>query len=501
MLYLHLSDTTIEAIETHKSLIGQEKIVATGRKEIPEGLIVEGNIEKPEEVQNQVKEVLANGYPKPISSGQVSLIIPESQIITKRLNVTQEQLTTEIKNILGDDLTTFEHFYKVIPQEEKQEILYTGMKRELIEKWQDVLHPLALSLVFLSGESFALLAFLQPILTASDVLLYCHIHKKAGAYFVYDTEGPKVSWSKKITGKTFAGEAKTQIEKCEKENIHITKVLLGGEGSIEIPIEEVKEALQKETAKVSDVFETILAGHKIDFTTRGEAKMFFLPVIGALLLTRKEAIPNFMKDKAIRKETVQETSTSLPDEPAQPTGEPSENISSFIPDTIVEYKKTTLFDFLRNKAFFLIMCTAVVVTVLFLGVFLMGKKNTGSFSLFSPPPSSTPTPTVIPSATPTPTIDPKLKRSDLKISVANGTTKNGFAKEIATILEKKGYKNIAKGNADKDTYETTVLLVKEAKKDYVTLLTLDLTDKVKVASTETLPDESSFDAVVRLGNN
>lgn len=481
MLYIHFSDSAIEAIKTDKSILGQEKIVATCRKEIPEGLIVEGSIEKPEEVQNELKEVLATGYPKPISSGQVSLIVPESQIITKRFSVTQEQLTTEIKNIVGDDLTAFEHFYKVIPQEEKQEILYTGMKRELIEKWQDVLHPLALSLVFLSGESFALLAFFQPIFTASDVLLYCHIHKKTGAYFVYDTEGPKVSWSKKITEKTFAGEAKTQIEKCEKENIHITKVLLGGEGSIEIPTEEVKEALQKETAKVNDVFETILSGHKIDFTTRGEAKMFFLPVIGALLLTRKEAIPNFMKSVVV--------TPSLP----------SENISSFIPDPIVEYKKTTLFDFLRNKAFFLIMCIAIVVTALFLGVFLMGKKNTGSFSLFSPPPTSTPTPTVIPSSTPTPTIDPKLKRSDLKISVANGTTKNGFAKEIAAFLEKKGYKNIAKSNADKDTYETTVLLVKEAKKNYVTLLTLDLTDTV-VASIETLPDDSTFDAVIRLGN-
>ena len=93
-------------------------------------------------------------------------------------------------------------------------------------------------------------------------------------------------------------------------------------------------------------------------------------------------------------------------------------------------------------------------------------------------PTITPSPTIMPTLTPIPTLDPTLKRGDLKLSVQNGTSKTGYAKEISSFLEGLGYKNVAKANADKDTYEKTVTKIKTDKKKYFPLIVDDLKDKV-----------------------
>jgi hypothetical protein len=114
-------------------------------------------------------------------------------------------------------------------------------------------------------------------------------------------------------------------------------------------------------------------------------------------------------------------------------------------------------------------------------------------------PSPTPIPTIEPTITPTPTIDSKLKRGDLKVSIQNGTDKTGYAKETADFLESKGYKNIAKSNADKDNYEKTIIKVKDSKKNYLPLLSSDLKDKFDTSTVETLDAEDKYDVIVILG--
>jgi len=63
-----------------------------------------------------------------------------------------------------------------------------------------------------------------------------------------------------------------------------------------------------------------------------------------------------------------------------------------------------------------------------------------------------------------------------------------------------GYKDIAVGNADSFDFEKTEISIKEGKKDYLDILTNDLSDGYRVLEeTKTLDEESEFDAVITIG--
>ncbi len=72
-----------------------------------------------------------------------------------------------------------------------------------------------------------------------------------------------------------------------------------------------------------------------------------------------------------------------------------------------------------------------------------------------PPPAGNPPP---PAPT-LPTPAPAVKKADLKISVLNGTTIPGEAGRVATKVTALGYKVSGTGNAEKQTYTTTLLSV------------------------------------------
>ena len=70
------------------------------------------------------------------------------------------------------------------------------------------------------------------------------------------------------------------------------------------------------------------------------------------------------------------------------------------------------------------------------------------------------------------------------------------------LLEGLGYKDIAIANADSFDFEKTEISIKEGKKDYLDMLTNDLSDCYRVLEeTKTLDEESEFDAVVVIGKD
>jgi hypothetical protein len=140
----------------------------------------------------------------------------------------------------------------------------------------------------------------------------------------------------------------------------------------------------------------------------------------------------------------------------------------------------------------------VIVACLVAGgslLFLSGKKN---FTVSKGP---VPTPTTIVIATVTPSASPSAaKRSDITIQVLNGGGKAGAASKMKTTLEDKGYTVGETGNAEKYTYDKTVILVKAAKKQYLSLLENDLKGTyVLGTSSATLESTVSFDARVIVG--
>lgn len=113
--------------------------------------------------------------------------------------------------------------------------------------------------------------------------------------------------------------------------------------------------------------------------------------------------------------------------------------------------------------------------------------------------AETVTPTVVPTSSPTPTMA-KVDRGSLKVKVLNGTGGKGVAALAKTFLESLGYKSIAVGNAEKETYEKTEISVKKNKNNVFETLKADLGSKYSVSDTMVmLEDVSEYDVVITIG--
>lgn len=95
----------------------------------------------------------------------------------------------------------------------------------------------------------------------------------------------------------------------------------------------------------------------------------------------------------------------------------------------------------------------------------------------------------------------ELNREDLSLQVLNGSGVLGEAGRVKEFLEELGYKDVAVGNADSTDYQETEVSIKENKKDYLELLTDDLSEKQTLSSQTALylDKNSLFDAIIIIG--
>jgi hypothetical protein len=140
--------------------------------------------------------------------------------------------------------------------------------------------------------------------------------------------------------------------------------------------------------------------------------------------------------------------------------------------------------------------------LLIIFVFLLGAAFGAGLALYQnrifpqKQPASEPTVT----ETPTPTPTPILERKDLNLEVLNGAGVAGTAAKAKAFLEEKGYVVADTGNADSYDFSQTTISIKDSKKEYLMLLTDDLSESYTVASdSSTLSEDSEFDAVVTIG--
>jgi hypothetical protein len=141
----------------------------------------------------------------------------------------------------------------------------------------------------------------------------------------------------------------------------------------------------------------------------------------------------------------------------------------------------------------------LVLVATFIGaIYLYSKKDSEDSPSLVEPVASQPTPIEsLPEPTPTPSLD----RTELKIKILNGSGISGLAGKAKDLLEAKGYEEIATGNADSFDYEETTVQIKEDKIAFLDLLVEDLSEDYLVSTdiSETLEEESDFDAIVILG--
>lgn len=178
-----------------------------------------------------------------------------------------------------------------------------------------------------------------------------------------------------------------------------------------------------------------------------------------------------------------------------------------------------------NKRFLYLIGLVIFLVVAFLGYSVLGSNKAPQESDISQTP--TPTEFIIPSDTPTPveevtdtptpteevsqTPTPKptqnpvdsatgLDRSDLTVTVQNGSGQAGVAKTGVDLLTNLGYDVASPENADKEDYTGVTIQVKAGSSKYLTLLKNDLAKEYTItASSSDLADSFSTDALVIIG--
>ncbi len=172
-----------------------------------------------------------------------------------------------------------------------------------------------------------------------------------------------------------------------------------------------------------------------------------------------------------------------------------------------------------NKRSAYLILAIIVLVVLFLGYkTLFSGSKTASVSnsipvlaTVTPEPTAISTPAVSESPTVTPTLTPKptanpvdkdtgLDRSELSITVENGSGEAGVAGKASDILKNLGYNVTSSDNADNFDYTNVTIQVKSSKSDFLSLLKKDLGFDYTIGNaTSDLPDSFSSDALVIIG--
>lgn len=172
-----------------------------------------------------------------------------------------------------------------------------------------------------------------------------------------------------------------------------------------------------------------------------------------------------------------------------------------------------------KKIFLVILVFFVLIGLVFGLTRIMGSKTKSETAKISPTPTDfvfptdTPTPTgkTTPAPTgtketPTPTkagsIDKRtgLDRSELNVSIENGSGTVGAASKMSDALKDLGYHVVSVGNANNFDYQNVSISVKSKFSKYLPILKSDLSSDYTIGITsQDLDSSSSADAVIIIG--
>jgi hypothetical protein len=529
MLYINLSDELITVIQTKRSIIGNESIIASAKKSIAPGIIEQGIIKNQESFVKELYSTLQTAYPKAIKDNELSFVLSDNLMFLTRFSLNYDKnsnissdVISYVKNSLNIDPEDLENFYRQLTTNEKDtNILYTAMQKKIIMNFLELSEFINFKCKFLSCQSFCVYELLKENISSYPYTLLYNLGKFKITYTIFDKYGPLEVVSKKLNSSNYNEEILVIWEKNAKINVDNTQIIISGEGAKEIIIDELESKINKQVKLLETILLGILNEKKIIFDTGGITKDSFCQSLGLMFQVKNPVSINYIKDINYKKiyKNNEIISPIKEEDPVLNSGEKKtskvnddltekthnkENISNdndnkvLLGSSIEEYKKKGILQLITNKIFIIILTILIISGVIFVAQKKITVKDLGKLPFITKPtliPTNTPIPTVIP----TPTIDIKLKRSDLKISLQNGTDKSGLARDTADTMEKLGFKGISISNADKTDYENTIIRIKESKKNYLQLIISSLSDKFDTKTIEDLDKDNRFDAIIILG--
>jgi len=473
MIYLSLSQNTLSALVTKKTLLNQWQAY-WAKKNYQTNLLEGKTISNIDVVASAIKEIITLFEEKKVNEKEVFLILPQELFTFLRLKVPSDIAPSAVEAFLKDKafsqlkINLDEFYYTYFAREifEEKEISLYAYKIEESEKLFSVFNLINLKLTNILPNSLAFFSLFEKTISSSkkENFIYLRYNPNFFEGYLYDSYG-------------YLGKEIWQIPVTEKK---------------ELLIREKIEEYEKQNIKFNRL---ILAGINAD-TVRQD---FFTKTVGVWTNPLKKIITNFYQESL--KQLIFENNTVFP------LLEYDEVFGGFVFSQMNPH-----YSFLRKKTSYQYEVKLPRLSlpkkeiVIFLSAFLLSFGilwiiNQNQLKITIPQKNFFATATPSPTATPIPTPTIEVKKEEIKIKVLNGSGIAGKAAKVRDILKQLGYSQIVIGNADNFDYKITEINTKKDKKYLGDQLKKELSQYSSSFKQSDLDEKETADVVIIIGTD
>ncbi len=418
--------------------------------------------------------------------------------------ITEEALTTTIldkaKEISATPLEELASDFSILKSTESANtILFAGTPEKALLSYMHILEKKQTRSTMIIPEIAAEYEVIKQEIEDDAVILYIELEEKTAKLSFFDKYGPFLALAEPIETKTLEKEIENAFKTIkERYNKEVRKIILGGEKGIESDPFDLKPIADIPVIKAEDVVAKAIEEYAIPLEEPKAKYGFYLGIIGAAIASAKERSLNLAKG---------DSSLTLLF-PAKKEDPPAQVADSLTKEEIkTESSPDTASKLRFNPRIPVSKILVITVPLIILGVIgtvafpylqqtsnnLLSQKSEQKV-VPTPVQQGNPEPSVV--ATPTPEA---IDKTAVSIQVLNGSGKRGAAGTASKVLEEKGYTQVSAGNADTFDYEGLTIAVKKENETLASTLKKDLADDFKTITTETLDEDSKYDAIITVG--
>ena len=226
---LDLSDRSVKVAQLRKKG-GKISLYSYGRENIPEGLIVDGEIKNEKEVVKLVKKTLANAKPNPIKSKFVIYSIPEPkgfirvvQIPRSKEDDIEQIVRYEAEQLFPIDVNDAYVDWQILSTSDDKtlKVIVAVVPRLLIDSYSSVAEKAGLKPVAAEIESIPITRSLINDSQSSKPVLVIDLGKDRTSFIIFKNPAVQFTASIPICGEEFINNIseRLEIDKIAAENM------------------------------------------------------------------------------------------------------------------------------------------------------------------------------------------------------------------------------------------------------------------------------------------
>ena len=531
MLAFDFSEKSIEVLQFKKPLFRRLAIVALGKAELEDEILKVGLPKNENTLSEKILELL--GENKNRNNEECLFNLPPGSFIFKRLSLaldlSKELLQEEVETALVEETGTavanlVYSFGRVRLSDFTQEVLVFSTPKEVLDSFRRVFLQIGLVPIFAIAQPWAVYQGLEEALDDRGLTAVLEAKDDNLGLSFFDSFGPISDFKGKIGTKTLIKDFGNARVEVEEQNVRqVSKLILAGGSSAGLDPLFLEKKLDLSIGLAAEYIALQIKERAADLSQIKLPTTLFAKTLGLMLAfensqTEFNLISKKLGTVKVGKEFIKKQKVALQDSLRNAKIKDKEkdknNKEEIVEETMMQSESRGTFaikNYIRVASKRLVIGGVILLLLIGGSKIVMGAKGilSNRFTRFINNTFSSPTPTEAPSPMPTltvtplpptPTSTPVLLKSDLKISVLNGSGIKGSANSAADFLKALGYNVTKTGNAVRYDYLQTTIAIKESKRAYLGQLQTDLATKYQVNAEIGMVAESElFDAQVVVG--